>query len=139
MNQIRLMIVDNHPVVRKGIQLLVSTEPDLEIVAEAGNGQEAIYHASRHQPDVILMDLVMPQGDGLEAIVAIKRCCPNTKIVVLTNSEDQPSIVAALTAGVDGYLLKDADGEALLQAIHDTYTGGMPLHPRIARYLTEGM
>ena len=139
MKQIRLLIVDNYPLVRKGIRFLVSTEPDLEIVAEASNGQEAIRQTNQYHPDVVLMELVMPGGDGLEAIVVIKRCYPNTKIVVLTGFEDQPGIIAALEAGADGYLLKDADGEALLQAIHCTQTGGISLHPRVARYLIEGL
>jgi DNA-binding NarL/FixJ family response regulator len=138
MKQTRLLVVDDHAVVRKGIQMMVSTEPGIEIVAEAGNGQEAVHQACLLQPDVVLMDLVMSQGNGLEAIAAIKRCSPQIKIIVLTTFEDQTRVTEAIEAGADGYLLKDADGDALLRAIQETQQGGMPLHPRVARHLIKG-
>lgn len=138
MKRTRLLVVDDHAVVRKGIQMMVSTEPGIEIVAEASNGQEAIRQACHLQPDVVLMDLVMAHGDGLEAIMKIKRCYPQIKIIVLTTFEDQTRVTAAIEAGADGYLLKDADGDALLRAIQETQHGGMPLHPRVAHQLIKG-
>lgn len=135
MNRIRVLVVDDHAIVRTGIQILVSTEPIIEVVGEAKNGREAIKLAQILQPDIILMDLVMPEENGIEAITQIKRDYPCINILVLTTFEDEVRINGALEAGADGYLLKDADGEALLQAIQATQRGDMPLHPRVARYL----
>ncbi len=139
MTQIRILIVDDHDVVRKGIQMIVSTEPTIQVVGEAKDGQEAVRQAKSLQPDIILMDLVMPQGDGIEAIAEIKHDYPQIKIIALTTFEDNVRINGAMEAGVDGYLLKDADGEVLLQAIQAAYRGDMPLHPRVARHLFRGM
>ena len=138
MNQIRVLIADDHAVVRKGIQMIIGTEPTIQVVGEAKNGSEAVCQAQRLQPDVILLDLVMPDIGGLEALIEIKRCHPNIKIIVLTTFEDDHRIQAALEAGADGYLLKDADGEALLRAIQAVQLGEMPLHPRVARQLFVG-
>ncbi|MCL4295428.1 MAG: response regulator transcription factor [Anaerolineae bacterium] len=135
MERIRVLVVDDHTVVRTGIQMLVSTEPAIQIVGEAKNGREAIYLAQVLQPDIIVMDLVMPEKNGIEAIAQIKRDYPGIKILVLTTFEDEIQINAALEAGADGYQLKDANGEALLHAIRATQMGDMPLHPRVARYL----
>ena len=138
MNQIRVLIADDHAVVRKGIQMIIGTEPTIQLVGEAKNGREAVYQAQRLRPDVILMDLVMPEEDGLAALTEIKRGHPNIKIIVLTTFEDDHRIQTALEAGADGYLLKDADGEALLRAIQAVQLGEMPLHPRVARHLFVG-
>lgn len=139
MKQIRVLIVDDHAVVRIGIQMMISTEPTIKVVGEAKDGLDAIRQVKHLQPDIVLMDLVMPQGDGVEAIAEIKRDCPNVKIIVLTTFDDDIKIKAAMEAGTDGYLLKDADGEALLQAIQATQQGEMPLHPRVARQLIRGV
>jgi NarL family two-component system response regulator LiaR len=138
MNQTRVLIVDDHAIVRKGIWMFLSTEPSIQMVGEAVDGQDAIGKAKSLRPDVILMDLVMPNGDGIEAIAKIKRCTPNVKIVVLTTFGDEARVNAAIEAGADGYLLKDADGEVLLQAIHAVQEEDMPLHPRVARHLVKG-
>jgi DNA-binding NarL/FixJ family response regulator len=138
MNQIRVLIADDHAVVRQGIQMITGTESSIELVGEAKDGQEAVYQVQRLQPDVVLMDLVMPAGDGIAAIAEIKRHYPDIKIIVLTTFEDDYRIQAALEAGADGYLLKDADGEALLQAVQAVQQGDMPLHPRVARHLFTG-
>jgi DNA-binding NarL/FixJ family response regulator len=135
MSCIRVLVVDDHMVVRTGIQMLFNTEPAIQVVGEAKNGREAIYLAQILQPDIILMDLVMPEKNGIEAITQIKRDSPGIKILVLTTFEDGARITAALEAGADGYQLKDADGEALLHAIQATQIGDMPLHPRITRNL----
>jgi DNA-binding NarL/FixJ family response regulator len=138
MEKIRVFVVDDHIVVRKGIRMIVDTEPSIQIVGEAENGQSAIRQVKSLQPDVVLMDLVMPGDGGIEAIAEIKRDHPHIKIIALTTFEDADRINAAMEAGADGYLLKDADGEALLQAIQAAQRGDMPLHPRIARYLFTG-
>jgi DNA-binding NarL/FixJ family response regulator len=137
--QIRVLIVDDHIVVRKGIRMIVETEPTMRIIGEAKDGQEAVRQVKGLRPDVILMDLVLPQEDGIEAIIKIRRIDPNVKIIVLTTFEDSIRINAAMEAGADGYLLKDADGEVLLQAIQAVRQGDMPLHPRVARQLFKGM
>ena len=138
MEPIRVLIVDDHLVVRQGIQMIVGTEPTVEIVGEADDGCRAIELAESLRPDVILMDLVLPHNDGTEAMTAIKQSGSKAKIVVLTTYEDAEKINAAIEAGADGFLLKDADGEALLRAIQAAHRGEMPLHPRIARYLLKG-
>jgi DNA-binding NarL/FixJ family response regulator len=138
MNRIRVLVVDDHTVVRTGIQLLISTEPIIQVIGEAKDGGEAVRQTQILQPDIILMDLVMPQGGGIEAIAQIKRRYPKIKIIVLTTYEDKFRINAALEAGADGYLLKDADGVALLQAIQAAQQGGLPLHPRVAYQVIKG-
>jgi len=135
MKQIRILIVDDHAVVLKGLQMIMNTEPTIQVVGEAKNGHEAVSQVKNLQPDIVLMDLVMPQVDGLEAMVEIKHEYPNVKIIVLTTFEDDARIRSAMEVGADGYLLKDADGESLLQAIHAVQRGDMPLHPRVARNL----
>jgi DNA-binding NarL/FixJ family response regulator len=135
MNPIRLLIVDDHVVVRKGIQMMLGTEPSIQVVGEAENSQDAICKAKSLRPDVILMDLVMPQGDGLQATAEIKRAIPTTRIIILTMFHDEAKIDAAIEAGADGYLLKDADGEELIRAIHAVQQGGMPFDPQVVRHL----
>jgi DNA-binding NarL/FixJ family response regulator len=135
MKRIRVLIVDDHAVVCKGIQMIVNTEPAIQLVGEAADGREAVAQVHRLQPDVVLMDLVMPDGDGIAAMNTIKRKYPHIKVIVLTTFEDDYRIRTSLEAGADGYLLKDADGEALLQAIYAVWQGEMPLHPRIAHHL----
>jgi DNA-binding NarL/FixJ family response regulator len=135
MNPTRLLIVDDHVVVRKGIQMLLSTEPSIQVVGEAENSQDAIRKAKSLKPDVILMDLVMPQGDGMQAIAEIKRCVATTKIIILTMFHDVTKVMAAIEAGADGYLLKDADGDELIRAIHVVQEGDMPFDPHVVRHL----
>jgi len=139
MNLTRLLIVDDHAIVRQGIQMFLQTEPSIEIVGEAEDGQAAIRQAKRFQPDVILMDLVMADRDGLEVMAAIKACLPGVKIVVLTTFNDPHRFEAALKAGADGYLLKNADGEALLHAIQAVRRGDLPLHPEVTHHLMRGL
>jgi RNA polymerase sigma factor (sigma-70 family) len=138
MEKIRVLIVDDHPVVHQGIKMLIGTEPTIQIVGEARDGKSAVQQVKRLKPDIILMDLVMPQGSGIVAIAQIRRDYPAIKIIVLTTFEDDDLIDAAMAAGADGYLLKDADGEALLQAIQAAHRSEIPLHPRVARYLFRG-
>jgi NarL family two-component system response regulator LiaR len=136
-NATRVLIVDDHAVVRRGIQMFLETDPSIQIVGEAEDCQDAVRKATSLQPDVILMDLVMPHGDGIEAIAEIKRHNPDLKIVVLTTFGDESRVGAAMEAGANGYLLKDADGGALLQAVHAVRQGDMPIHPRVAQYIVR--
>ena len=137
MNAPRVLIVDDHAVVRRGIQMFLETDPSIQIVGEAEDCLDAVQKARNLQPDVILMDLVMPQGDGIEAIAEIKRHSPDLKIVVLTTFGDESRVMAAMEAGANGYLLKDADGGVLLQAVHAAHQGDMPIHPHVAQYLVR--
>jgi len=131
----RILIVDDHYFVRKGIQMFLDTEPSIEVVGEAKDGQEAFHQAERLQPDVILMDLAMPGEDGLKAITRIKRRFPMIKIIVLTMYEHEAKVKAAIEeVGADGYLLKEADDSTLLQAIEAVQRGEVPLHPRVTKY-----
>lgn len=139
MNQTRVLIVDDHAVVRKGIRILLSTEPSFQIVGEAKDARDAVRKAEELRPNVILMDLAIPCGGGIEATAAIKRSIPDVKIIVLTMFADVFTVRAAMEAGADGYVLKDADGDALVGAVHAVQRGGMPLHPRIAQDLVNGI
>lgn len=132
---IRILIADDHAIVREGMNHLIDGRPDLEIVAEAADGAEAVLLAQRHQPDVILMDLMMPRLDGIAAIKAIKRDDPQARILVLTSFAEDEKVFAAIKAGALGYLLKDSSPLALIQAIHDVYGGNASLPPEIARKL----
>jgi len=135
MNPTRLLIVDDYVVVRKGIQMLLDTEPSIQVVGEAEDSQDAIRQALSLKPDVILMDLVMPHGDSLQAIAEIKRSIPTIRVIILTMFHDEAKINAAVEAGADGYLLKDADAEELVRAIKDVRQGDMPFDPHVIHYL----
>jgi NarL family two-component system response regulator LiaR len=134
---IRVLVVDDHVVVRKGIQALLATEPDVEVVGEAENGREAVAEAERLQPDVILMDLVMPEMDGIEAIHRITALQPEARILVLTSFAADDKVLPAIKAGALGYLLKDSGPEELVDAIHQVQRGESSLHPAIARKLLQ--
>ncbi|MDQ1497575.1 MAG: hypothetical protein QOI86_915, partial [Actinomycetota bacterium] len=118
---VRLLVVDDHPVVRQGLRTFLGTRPDFEVVGEAGDGETAVAEAARLRPDVILMDLVMPGVDGLEAIGRIRAADPHARILVLTSFASADQVLPALRAGAAGYLLKDAapgDVEAAIRAVH---------------------
>jgi DNA-binding NarL/FixJ family response regulator len=134
---IRILLVDDHPVMRDGLRLVLSTQSDFEVVSEAANGDEAIALARRAHPDVILMDLEMPGIDGTQAIESIKREFPQMHIIVFTAYFSDEQIIGAMRAGASGYLLKGAPRGELFQAIHTAYTGGMPLEPQIASRLMK--
>jgi NarL family two-component system response regulator LiaR len=132
MKTIRVLIADDHPIIRDSLRTLIITEPDLELVGEAVNGQEAVEKTDQLKPDVILMDLVMPVKDGLQAIGEIKQLHPDVSILVLTSFSDEDKVFPAIRAGALGYLLKDSEPQQLLKAIHDVYRGEASLHPSIA-------
>lgn len=132
MKAIRILIVDDHAVVREGLRTLITAKPGMEVMGEAADGIEAVAKARALQPDVILLDLVMPRKDGLAAIKDIKKDNPNARILVLTSFDDDDRVFSAIKAGALGYLLKDSSPQQLLQAIRDVYGGQSSLHPTIA-------
>lgn len=134
---IRILIADDHAIVRKGLRILISSEPGMEVVGEAADGLEAVQMAQALQPDVILMDMVMPRQGGIEAIQAIKRQSAGARILVLTSFAEDDQIFPAIKAGALGYLLKDASPDELLQAIHGVHRGEPSLHPTIALRLMQ--
>jgi NarL family two-component system response regulator LiaR len=139
MKQTRVLIVDDHAIARKGICEFLDTEPSVEIVGEAEDGQEALQQAFRLNPDVILMDLVMPHMDGIEAIKELRQRHAEIKIIVLSHFYDEKKITAAMKAKANGYLLKDADGEVLSKAIKTVQRGEIFLHPVIMDYLLKNI
>jgi NarL family two-component system response regulator LiaR len=134
---IRVLVADDHVIVRKGICALLATETSIEVVGEAVDGQSAIEQVERLRPDVVLMDLVMPGVDGLEATRHITAHQPQTRILVLTSFAGVDKIMPAIKAGALGYLLKDSDPEVLVESIHQVYCGNSSLHPSVARALLE--
>jgi len=134
---IRVLITDDHVVVRKGIRALLATEPDIDVVGEAENGRQAGAEADRLRPDVILMDLVMPVMDGIEAIRRITSQQPEARILVLTSFAADDKVFPAIKAGALGYLLKDSSAQELVQAIHQVHLGESSLHPTIARKVLQ--
>lgn len=129
---IRVLVVDDHVVVRVGLCALITAVPDMEVVGEAADGVEAVVKARSQQPDVILMDLVMPHKDGIEAVGEIKQENPNARILVLTSFAEDRNVFLAIKAGALGYLLKDSSSRDLIQAIRDVYRGELSLQPNIA-------
>jgi DNA-binding NarL/FixJ family response regulator len=128
---VRLLIVDDHPVVRQGLRTFLETRPDFEVVGEAGDGEVAVAEAARLRPDVILMDLVMPGTDGLEAIARIRATDPSARIVVLTSFASADQLLPALRAGAAGYLLKDAAPAEVEAAIRAVQRGEGLLDPAV--------
>jgi two-component system, NarL family, response regulator LiaR len=130
---LRILIADDHAVVREGLEAILSAQSDMTLVGMAINGLEAVSLAKSLQPDVILMDLVMPHMDGLEAIQSIRSANPQACILVLTSFADDERVFPAIKAGAMGYLLKDTLRQDLLQAIRDVARGKISLHPEVAR------
>ena len=136
-DNIRVLIADDHPIVRQGLSVVLAAQPDMELVSEATNGQEAVDSAQETQPDVIIMDLKMPVKDGLTAIKEIDSLLPSARILVLTSFPDDDSVFRAIKSGATGFLLKDSPPEQLLDAIRTVYSGESALHPSIARKLMQ--
>ncbi|HSK66929.1 MAG TPA: response regulator transcription factor [Anaerolineales bacterium] len=132
---IRILIADDHAIVREGLRSLIATEPGMELLGEASDGIQAVDKARALQPDVILLDMMMPREDGLGAINDIIKENPNARILVLTSFAEDEKVFPAIKAGALGYLLKDSSPQELLQAIRNVYHGEASLHPTIARKL----
>jgi NarL family two-component system response regulator LiaR len=137
---IRVLIADDHPVVRQGLRGFLETYADITVIAEAENGVQAVALAQEHVPDVILMDLLMPEMDGVEAIEQVVTLSPAaTRIIVLTSYTEDKYLLPAMRAGAVGYHLKDADPEDLVSAIRAAARGQTTLHPSIAARLVQGV
>ncbi len=134
---IRVYITDDHPIVRRGIKQLLETEAGLEVVGEATNGREAVADMDKLKPDIVLMDLVMPVMDGIEAIRQIKAGHPSIQILVLTSFATDDKVFPAIKAGALGYLIKDTGPDELVRAIQQVHQGQPTLHPSIAQKLLK--
>jgi NarL family two-component system response regulator LiaR len=132
---IRILVVDDHAVVREGLRALIDSEPGMTLVGEAADGEQAVQRARSLQPDVILMDLVMPRKGGIEAIGEIVGENPDLRILVLTSFAEDDKVFPAIKAGALGYLLKDSSAEELLRAIRDVHRGEPSMHPTVAHKL----
>jgi DNA-binding NarL/FixJ family response regulator len=136
---IRVVIADDHAVVRQGLRTFLDLQDDIEVVAEAGDGAEALAAAEEHAPDVVLIDLVMPNVDGIEAIRGLRERVPAARAIVLSSFIEDEKLLPAVRAGAAGYLLKDVEPQQLVEAIRTVHAGGALLHPRVASRLLEEM
>jgi two-component system response regulator NreC len=134
---IRVLIVDDHAVVRTGIKLMLAAEPDIEPVAEAGTRREAIFAARSAKPDVILLDVVMPDGSGLESIPQLLHEQPEAKVLVLSMQDDPRYVREAFAAGASGYVLKEAADVEVVGAVREVARGGRYVHPELGARLIE--
>ncbi len=134
---IHLLIADDHPVVRDGLRVMLSTQPDFQVVGEAVNGAEAVQLAARFNPDVILLDLEMPELDGVSALRQIRAADPQARVIVVTAYDTDERIVQAVIAGAQGYLLKGAPREEIFHAIRVVHEGGSLLQPVVASKLMQ--
>lgn len=141
--EIRVLIVDDHAMVRQGLRTFLDLQDNADwcitVVGEAVNGIEAVALASKTQPDVVLLDLVMPQMDGIQATRKIRDCSPNSRIIILTSFGEEDKVLPAIQAGAQGYLLKDIPPDELVHAIRETYLGNVQLHPEIAKKLMSAV
>jgi DNA-binding NarL/FixJ family response regulator len=135
----RVLVVDDHALLRTGVANIINQEPDLRVVAEAGNGLEAIHAYEEHRPDVTLLDLRMPVMEGVEAVRRIREIDPRALVIVLTTYDTDDEIASALKAGAKAYVLKDISAEALVTCIHDVLAGKTYLAPAAAAKLAEGV
>lgn len=135
--RVRVLVVDDHTIIRKGIRAVLELIPDIDLVGEAENGKQALQKDQELTPDVIVMDLMMPEMDGIECIRQIKSRRPQARILVLTNFAGEDMIFPAIKAGAMGYHLKDSSPEALVEAIRQVFRGESSLHPLIAKKILE--
>ncbi|WP_102271978.1 response regulator [Cytobacillus massiliigabonensis] len=132
---IRILIADDHHVVRRGLAFFLKTQQDIDIIGEARDGKEAVEMTMRLLPDIVLMDLEMPNMNGIEATRAIKQGCPDVKIMMLTSFSDQDHVIPAIEAGASGYQLKDIEPDELVRAIIHLKNGENQLHPKATSHL----
>ncbi len=136
-DRVRVLIVDDHQLFRRGLRTVVDQEPDMEVVAEAGDGREAVDLASDLLPDVVLMDVRMPRRDGIDACTAVKEVAPSTRIVMLTISDEQDDLYQAIKAGASGYLLKEISIDEVGSAVRAVHGGQSLISPAMASTLLD--
>lgn len=134
---VRVLLVDDHAVVRQGLRLFLGLDPQIEVVGEAANGEEALAEAERLSPDVVVMDLMMPVMDGIQATRLLRRQHPDIEVIALTSTLEEHKVNGAIDAGAMGYMLKDASSDTLADAIHAAARGEVRLHPEAARRLVR--
>jgi two-component system, NarL family, response regulator NreC len=137
MKKIQVMLVDDHEIIRVGLKTFLQTQPDFDVVAEAGNGEEAVARALEFRPDVILMDITMPGMDGMETTRRLRALCPECLVLALTVHDDKQYLMQMLAAGASGYITKQAAADELVEAIHTIAAGNVYLQPALARWLLE--
>jgi two-component system, NarL family, response regulator LiaR len=141
--EIRVLIVDDHAMVRQGLRTFLELQDNsamrITVVGEAVNGAEAVELARKSQPDIVLLDLVMPQMDGIQATSKIIECSPNSRIIILTSFGEDDKVLPAIRAGAQGYLLKDIPPHELVHAIREAYLGKVQLHPEVAKKLMSAI
>jgi DNA-binding NarL/FixJ family response regulator len=141
--KIRVLIVDDHAMVRQGLRTFLELQDTsvlpIEVTGEAANGIEAVEMARRMQPDIVLLDLVMPEMDGLQATPKIIESSPRTRVIILTSFGEEDKVVPAIRAGAQGYLLKDIPPNELVQAVREAYLGKVQLHPEVAKKLMSAV
>jgi NarL family two-component system response regulator LiaR len=141
--EIRVLIADDHAMVRQGLRTFLELQDTsalhITVVGEAQNGVQAVHLAEETQPDIVLLDLVMPQMDGIQAISKILACSPDSRIIILTSFGEEDKVLPAIRAGAQGYLLKDIPPDELIRAIREAYLGNVQLHPDIARKLMSAL
>ncbi len=135
--KIKVLLADDHTLFRQGIRTLISAEPDMEVVAEASNGGEAVEKAAETRPDLVLMDIGMPGLSSFEATRQIKKSRPDTKVLFLTMYDDEDYLVEGMEVGANGYVLKDSPAQQLLSAMRDVMRGGSYLSPRMLSQLVD--
>jgi NarL family two-component system response regulator LiaR len=136
-DKITVIIVDDHAIVRQGLRTYLQLQPDIDVVAEAANGREALALVGDRLPDIVLMDLVMPVMDGVEATRAVRSLSPNTRVIVLTSFSEDEKVFASIKAGAQGYLMKDVHPSDLVTAIRTVNRGEAQLDPEIARKVMQ--
>jgi len=129
---IRIVIVDDHTVVRQGLRLFLKLEPDFEIVGEASNGRQAVHEVKKLRPDIVIMDIAMPELNGIEATSYISKTCPEAQVIMLSVYDNTEYIFEAFKAGAKGYILKESVGEELVKAIRRVHSGNKYLSKEIA-------
>ena len=136
---IRILIADDHGVLRAGLRALLNAEPDFTVVGEAADGRQAIELARQHQPDILLLDVSMPEPGGIEVTRQVKQACPQTRVLILTVHEDESLLQEAIQAGAAGYIIKRAVEAELINAVRAIWRGDLYVHPAMTRALLKGI
>ena len=139
MNKIKILLADDQSLIRDGLKTVLELEKDLEVTGTARNGNEAVRMTEIMKPDVLLLDIRMPEMDGVECIKTVKKHHPEVKVIMLTTFNDDEYIVEALANGASGYILKDIELDKLIEAIHDAVEGKLIIYPEVAAKLAEGL